>query len=29
MVLLQERFAKALADFLNLEDQHGGSVTLQ
>ncbi len=29
MVLLQERFAKALAEFLNLEEQHGGSLTVQ
>jgi hypothetical protein len=29
MVLLQERFARALAEFLSLEDQMGGSLTLQ
>ncbi|MGE7368393.1 hypothetical protein ACQKKX_04890 [Neorhizobium sp. NPDC001467] len=29
MVSLQERFAKALAEFMNLEEQHGGYVTLQ
>jgi hypothetical protein len=29
MVLLQERFATALASFLNLEDQMGGKITLQ